>query len=757
MADRFAPFRLGRYECTQLIGMGGMASVYRARLKTVAGFQKDYALKKIYQHLAEQPKFLEMFIREASISARLDHGNIARMLELNEESGQYYMVLEYVDGVTLRQLLDVLTDQGKAMPWHMACYVAMETAKALHYAHTTTADDGTPLGLVHRDLSPSNIMLSRRGQVKVLDFGIAKALLLPGTKRSTELKGKYEYMSPEQVRGEVLDCRSDIFSLGIVLYEMLSGKSLFDASSIPGILAKVQQAKVPPLPDVEPLLEPVLHRMMSADPSQRYSSAEEVRSILAQILLVRGRLVGETHLAAFLAQALRKPTPKPAGLGTGGEYGEPTTPERNSGGWSGRDEETEEETIPRDRPSEEVDSMIATRQIFPKLSVVDDNEDIEDLEDATSTGVQASVMEAGKSLSPSLLQIDSRRSSKATPDKLPPTPVSMTPPPRIQIPPLEVVSNSEPEYALSPEHFSPKLNTMQVPSEDPPEQWTSRHVLILVLAILSMVIAGSAVYLAFSRSKTEQEPPASTKIRRHRTTNKSQRARRPRPGMSTHRQASSGAPVVSHPSKQGIRETRKVSEISTRPQPQTRVAGAMARSAEPSPRKDAGTHAEASDGPTVVPMRGRRTKNDIDVVTVPKGANVLCDRKRMGKTPLRLRLQAGQTCDLILNLPRHRIVDRHLGAKRWGGKRFKQYLPMISRPPKIARSGTSVDTKCQGPAIYRIFLNGRDTGHNCPARIRIPPGINDISIHLTRNRRLFYKKFRVRGGKTEIVEWVDTP
>ncbi len=753
MPDKLAPFRLGRYDCIELIGMGGMASVYRARLNTVAGFHKDYAIKKIYSHLAEQAHFLDMFIHEASLAARLDHGNIARILELNEDNGTYYMVLEYIDGVTLRQFLDMLSDRGQTMPWHMACFVAMEAARALHYAHTATDDDGRPLGLVHRDVSPSNIMLSRRGQVKVLDFGIAKALLEPGTQRSTELKGKYEYMSPEQVRGEVLDCRSDIFALGSLLYEMLTGKALFDAETIPGILTKVQKAEVPPLPGVEPLLEPVLHRMLSLDTSQRYSSADEVRSILAQILMVRGRFVDETNLAAFLTQALDTKKDQQRADQTE-EYGEPTTPDRKHHVWDSKDPDTEERTIPRSTSNDvEVDSMIATKPMFMSLAITDDNEEPEE---STATSIQDIEGHPRRSLSPSLLHIHEHRTGRPTPDELPPAPLSVTPPPKLQIPPLKVVSSSEPEYPLSPDHFTPRMETVPVAHEDPPETWTSRHVLILVLAILSMVVAGSAVYLAWAQNRSEEEtPPPSAQwqknSRKHAVESKNIEESRGTSGPIAHRQtAGPMQPDVTVKRTHGRPPRTKtrleyMGESSRSPHLQSLTAQS------PSARHT------TDDGPLAVEHRGGRAKTDVDIITKPKGANVLCGRKRMGKTPLRIRLPRKGACELILNLPLHRVVERRLTRSRWGGRRFVQYLPLVPSPARIARRGTSIDTKCHGPAVYRIFLNGRDTGRNCPVRLRLPPGTNDLSIHLSRSRRLFYKKFRLRGGQTEIVEWTDRP
>ena len=363
MPDRFSPFRIGRYECVELLGVGGMASVYRARLRTVAGFEKFFALKKIHQHLAQMPQFVEMFIREAKISATLEHGNIVQLIELDAIDGDYFMVMEYVDGVNLRWFLDRLKDRSLTIPWELTVFLISEVAKGLHYAHTLTDPAGKRIGIVHRDLSPSNVMVSRQGQVKILDFGIAKALWDNDKSRSRELKGKYAYMSPEQIHNSKIDARSDLFSLGTIFYEMLSGDPLFDADSIPATIRKVEEAMVPPIAGVEPLIEPILPKLMARDPAGRYESALEVAEVLSRIPAVRGKVVGEMNLARYFAALDGRLQDSKYMDEVGDNTSEVTLPERLIGSRSRRWMEEESSTSNRYETS---DSGVGTTEVYER-------------------------------------------------------------------------------------------------------------------------------------------------------------------------------------------------------------------------------------------------------------------------------------------------------------------------------------------------------------------------------------------------------
>jgi serine/threonine protein kinase len=230
--------RLGRYTLDRLLARGGMAELYLARIQGMEGFEKFVALKLVLPHLADDPSFLEMFLNEARLASRLDHPSIAQVLDLGQAEGEHFMAMEYVHG---RNVRDILTEaEGKVrIGLEAALWVVLAACRGLHYAHELTDDDGQPLGIVHRDVSPSNLLVRYDGEVKLVDFGIAKAANRSEQTRTGVLKGKSGYMSPEQCRGESLDRRSDIFGLGILLYELTTAQRCFYGDNEFAVLNKI--------------------------------------------------------------------------------------------------------------------------------------------------------------------------------------------------------------------------------------------------------------------------------------------------------------------------------------------------------------------------------------------------------------------------------------------------------------------------------------------------------------------------------------
>ncbi|MEE8138474.1 MAG: protein kinase, partial [Thermoanaerobaculia bacterium] len=218
---------LGDYGLEEKIGVGAMADVWKARRKGVEGFEKTVALKTILPHFLDNPDFVERFIDEAKLAAQLNHNNITQIYDLGKAGGEFFIAMEFIDGKDLRTILDTGRRRGKPLPVGFALLIASRISMALDYAHRKRGADNRPLHLVHRDVSPRNILISFEGEIKLCDFGIAKALTKASTKQIGELKGKLMYMSPEQARGKPADSRSDIFSAGAVLYEMLAGEPLF--------------------------------------------------------------------------------------------------------------------------------------------------------------------------------------------------------------------------------------------------------------------------------------------------------------------------------------------------------------------------------------------------------------------------------------------------------------------------------------------------------------------------------------------------
>jgi serine/threonine protein kinase len=221
------PIQFGKYFLLERINMGGMAEVFRAKAYGVEGFERLVAVKKILPSISEDKEFIRMFIDEAKIAVQLSHANIAQVFDLGRVGGSYYIALEHVHGRDLRALYDRCREKSAPMPVAQACFIIQKVCEGLDYAHNKRHENGDELGLVHRDVSPQNVLVSFEGEVKIIDFGIAKAAGRCSRTQAGILKGKFAYMSPEQERGQAINRRSDVFSTGIVLYELLTGKRMF--------------------------------------------------------------------------------------------------------------------------------------------------------------------------------------------------------------------------------------------------------------------------------------------------------------------------------------------------------------------------------------------------------------------------------------------------------------------------------------------------------------------------------------------------
>src|SRR5688500_9119072 len=265
-----------------------MAEIYRAKTFDGQGHAHLVAVKRVLAHLAEDDDFIQMLVDEAKIASVLRHPNIARVYEFARAHGEYFIAMEHVDGKDMRTILERCRQKKKPMPPEHAAYVAAEVGAALHAAHTASDPKRRPLRIVHRDVSPSNIICSYAGEVKLCDFGIAKATLSRVTTKTGVIKGKVKYMSPEQALGRKLDHRSDIFSLGSCLYEMLTRIPPFTAANEMDLLIKVRDARYRPIseivPGVPPELEAICDKCLSRSRANRYQTAEEVAGVLRELL-----------------------------------------------------------------------------------------------------------------------------------------------------------------------------------------------------------------------------------------------------------------------------------------------------------------------------------------------------------------------------------------------------------------------------------------------------------------------------------------
>ncbi len=302
MSTRAVPF--GKYHLLERVNVGGMAEVYKGKMVGVEGFEKLLAIKRILPNIAADKDFITMFIDEAKISVQLTHSNIAQTFELGRINDTYYIALEYVPGRDLRALYEKTRKRSEVVPHELACYVMSRVAEGLDYAHRKKDAAGRELGIIHRDISPQNVLVSYEGEVKLIDFGIAKAANKMMKTQAGILKGKFGYMSPEQVRGVPLDRRSDIFAVGIVLYELLTGDRLFVGESDYSVLEKVRAAHVPRPTNIRRSipapLEKIVLRALAKDPDDRYQHASELVADLQRFLLSQERLFTREDLAAYV-------------------------------------------------------------------------------------------------------------------------------------------------------------------------------------------------------------------------------------------------------------------------------------------------------------------------------------------------------------------------------------------------------------------------------------------------------------------------
>jgi eukaryotic-like serine/threonine-protein kinase len=301
-----------KYRVTDKIDAGGMAEVYRGISESaIGGIKKAVAIKKILPTLTKNKKFIQMFLDEARVTMHLQHANIVGVFDIGMADTAYFIVMEYVDGANLKTIIESLRRQGQRMPLAHVVYVMMEVCKGLQYAHDATdPDTGRELGIVHRDISPPNILISKRGEVKLVDFGLAKATSQLETTDPGVVKGKFSYLAPEAANGKEVDRRADVFAVGILLYELLTGKRLFFGETDYQTIELVRQAKVPPIApqnqEVSPELEQIIRRALARDVTERYASAADLQEALAQFLFSQRLKVTSRDVEQLVQACLRE-------------------------------------------------------------------------------------------------------------------------------------------------------------------------------------------------------------------------------------------------------------------------------------------------------------------------------------------------------------------------------------------------------------------------------------------------------------------
>jgi tRNA A-37 threonylcarbamoyl transferase component Bud32 len=302
------PIKLGRYKIVKHLADGGMAQVLLARADGIEGFERHVVVKRIHGERAADPVFVKMFLDEARLAAQLHHNNIVQVHDIGKSLGEYFFAMEYVHGEDLRKLLMKLNKKREKVPFEHIVTIIATTALALHHAHEQRGADRQPLGLVHRDVSPANIIVGYDGNVKVVDFGIAKAALRtkPEDTKDGALKGKVSYMAPEQCSGATVDRRSDVFALGIVMFELTTVRRLFKSKNDFLTMSAIVSGEVPApssyRTDLPPELEAIMLKALAHDPENRFQTAEEMREALEQFAADKGLRMSTGALAGYMKQ-----------------------------------------------------------------------------------------------------------------------------------------------------------------------------------------------------------------------------------------------------------------------------------------------------------------------------------------------------------------------------------------------------------------------------------------------------------------------
>ena len=310
------PVLFGKYRLLKKLAQGGMAEIFLAKATGAGGFEKTVIVKRILPRLAAHDKFVRMFINEAKVTSVLSHSNIVQIFDFGRVGRDYFIAMEYVEGKDLRSIIRACRDSGRRVPMEFILYCGVQIAKALHYAHTRVDPEGNPLNLIHRDVSPQNVLVSRQGEVKLTDFGIAKSTDSLTETLANEIKGNFGYMPPEQAAGQALDPRTDIYAACMVLYEMCTLKNPFADANLLAVIQRIREMAAPPPSSynaaVSREVDRILLKGLEKDPRARYATAGELAALLSDELFPTATELVQVSFGAFL-NSLFPPVPVKTG------------------------------------------------------------------------------------------------------------------------------------------------------------------------------------------------------------------------------------------------------------------------------------------------------------------------------------------------------------------------------------------------------------------------------------------------------------
>ncbi len=298
-----------RYRVIEKLESGGMAEVFRAESEGLQGFRKQVAIKRVLPNLSSKKKFISMFLDEARLSAQLSHSNCVQVFDIGVGDNAFFIVMEFVDGANLKVIFEHIKKSGRDFPVEAAVHIALEICKGLAYAHELTDPHGIPLHIVHRDMSPPNVLVTKNGEVKIVDFGLAKANSQLEKSEPGIIKGKFSYLSPEAAMGQEVDARTDVFAVGIILWELLAGQRLFLGDSDFQTVKKVQAAIIPSISQlnksVPDELDRIIQRALARDPGKRYATARSLGRDLSKFMFKYGVPVSTFDIAALVQGTMR--------------------------------------------------------------------------------------------------------------------------------------------------------------------------------------------------------------------------------------------------------------------------------------------------------------------------------------------------------------------------------------------------------------------------------------------------------------------
>jgi serine/threonine-protein kinase len=673
------PFRLGRYRCLEQIGSDELAEVLRAELRGEAGFVKTYALKRFSERVTALPQFVARVTQDANRNASLEHGGIVRALGFDKLDDAHVLVTEYVDGVPLHFLLDRLRFSQDRVPWSVAVHIAIEVGKALDHAHHAGDTGRARTGIPHGGLNPNNIMLTREGGVRLLNFGLASTLAWAKKLLGERPAKEHGYLSPEQLESGVPSKRGDLFSLGVTLYEMLAGRPLFKLGA--GSTRSMAPSPMEGLGEERPLLEPLLEKLLDSDPDQRFESAGDVVNRLQELQFSKGQKMSATPLVVWLEEVVRTgPFAETEFEDEVLTHPEVTRPESGESRAEGSEFDEGALTHPEMAGPGRGEAPV-------KATEFEDEEETVEL--------VGEVTRRGKIVG-----------------GLPPSPPQAPAAP-------ESAGDHQDERAIITAEIE------RIEQVFPVRSPRGLLIALAVTTVLCLLSTCAAVYLYVQLSRGHREAKRGTSAA-------GSGVAKPQTPPEIARDAASPTPVPERPASPAPFDAQP---------PETPPRDVMRARPKVTPPTD-------PDALRVVPRRGRPLAGDIEIITAPWGVMVIHQNRILGKTPLRLRGKRGKRYHLALNKVgyRPRIIRRR--TSRYTGLKLRATLTHIRYLAQTGGKGqTRVEVRCKTAHIHRVYLNGRDTGRNCPVTLVTSRGTNTLGIRLFSRGKIVFKSVRSRPRK----------